>query len=135
MNMLDSLFEAASLVQKQAYAPYSRFKVGTALISDDGNVYIGCNVENAAYPLGLCAESSAIAMMIARGGRLIRHLVVYGEGESLITPCGACRQRIREFSDAATRIHAADRQGIQQSWDMAQLLPQSFGPDHLSGPA
>ena len=90
------LFAAAEAVRARAYAPYSRFAVGAAILADDGRVYAGCNVENAAYPIGNCAEASAIAAMIAGGGRRIRRVYVTGPGAVPVTPCGGCRQRIRE---------------------------------------
>lgn len=127
----DALFAAASRVQALAYAPYSRFKVGAALLADDGAVYSGCNVENAAYPVGSCAEAGAISAMVAAGGRSIRALLVLGEGEALVTPCGACRQRIREFAQPQTPIAIAGPEGVRQRFSLEALLPASFGPDNL----
>ena len=89
------LFEAAEAVRALAYAPYSKFKVGAAILADNGEIYAGCNVENAAYPQGNCAEASAIAAMIAGGGRRITRIYVTGPGRDPVTPCGGCRQRIR----------------------------------------
>ncbi|MCA1998960.1 MAG: cytidine deaminase, partial [Hyphomicrobiales bacterium] len=95
---IEALFEAAKAAQAQAYVPYSRFPVGAAIRADDGRVYAGVNVENAAYPLGTCAEAGAIAAMVLGGGRRIEAILVLGPGEALCTPCGGCRQRIREFA-------------------------------------
>ena len=128
---LDALFSTAKAVQARAYAPYSQFRVGAALLADDGVVYAGCNVENAAYPSGSCAEQGAISAMIAGGGRAIMALVVYGEGEELVTPCGACRQRIREFAEADTPIGIAGSAGIRARFSLSVLLPASFGPANL----
>jgi cytidine deaminase len=128
---LPVLLEAARAAQEQAYAPYSRYRVGAALATPDGRVFAGCNVENAAYPSGTCAEAGAIAAMVATGGREIADLVVLGDGEALITPCGNCRQRIREFANAATRVHAARVGGVERSFTVEELLPCSFGPGHL----
>jgi len=128
---LDALFSAAKAAQARAYAPYSQFKVGAALLADDGVVYAGCNVENAAYPSGSCAEQGAISAMIAGGGRAIAALVVYGEGEELVTPCGACRQRIREFAEADTPVGIAGPQGVRARFSLSVLLPASFGPANL----
>lgn len=131
MNDLDSLFNAALKAREQAYAPYSRFKVGAAILADDGKVYPGCNVENAAYPVGACAEAGAISAMIAGGARAIRAILVVGDGAELVTPCGACRQRIREFAAPETPIAIAGPEGIRVRFSLAELLPASFGPANL----
>jgi cytidine deaminase len=127
----DTLFTAAKSAQTRAYAPYSHFKVGAALLADDGTIYPGCNVENAAYPVGACAEAGAISAMITGGGRAIRAILVLGEGEELVTPCGACRQRIREFATPETPIAIAGPEGIRARFSLADLLPASFGPANL----
>lgn len=128
---LARLFEAARSVQGRAYAPYSHFKVGAALLASDGSLHAGCNVENAAYPVGTCAEAGAIAAMIASGTTAISAMLVYGEGEELVTPCGACRQRIREFAAPDTHVAIAGPGGIRAGFTLAELLPASFGPDNL----
>jgi cytidine deaminase len=128
---LDALFAAAKNAQAKAYAPYSRFKVGAALLADDDTIYPGCNVENAAYPVGACAEAGAISAMVAGGGRAIRAILVLGDGEALVTPCGACRQRIREFATPETPILIAGPAGIRARFSLAELLPASFGPANL----
>jgi cytidine deaminase len=132
MPSLDALFEAARDIQAKAYAPYSRFKVGAAIETPDGQVFTGCNVENAAYPVGSCAEAGAISAMVAAGESRIARIVVMGEGENLVTPCGGCRQRIREFASPDTPIHVAGPEGIRKSFTLDELLPFSFGPDNLS---
>jgi cytidine deaminase len=132
MPSLDTLFEAAKAIQAKAYAPYSRFKVGAAIATPDGRVFSGCNVENAAYPIGTCAEAGAIAAMIAAGECRIVEIVVMGEGENLVTPCGGCRQRIREFAAPDTPVHIAGSEGIRKSLTLEELLPFSFGPDNLA---
>lgn len=132
MASLDELFAAAKAIQDRAYAPYSRFKVGAAIATPAGRIFAGCNVENAAYPVGTCAEAGAIAAMIAAGESRIAAIVVMGEGEHLVTPCGACRQRIREFAGPDTPIHVAGPEGIRKSFTLDALLPSSFGPDNLS---
>jgi cytidine deaminase len=129
---LRQLFAAARAAQANAYAPYSRFKVGAALRTPSGAVYSGCNVENAAYPQGACAEAGAIAAMALAGDRRIAEILVVGDGEALCTPCGGCRQRIREFADPGAAIHIAGPEGVRASFTLAELLPQSFGPDHLA---
>jgi cytidine deaminase len=131
MNVFDSLFESARRAQANAYAPYSRFKVGAAVRAPSGGLYGGCNVENASYPVGLCAEAAAIAAMARAGETRICDILIYAEGEALTTPCGACRQRIREFADAATRIHTAGPEGLRRTFTMDELLPLAFGPDVL----
>lgn len=128
---LDALFAAAKAAQQQAYAPYSRFKVGAAILAEDGRVYRGCNVENAAYPVGACAEAGAISAMVAGGARAIRAILVLGDGDELVTPCGACRQRIREFAMPQTPVAIAGPEGIRARFSLAELLPASFGPANL----
>ena len=126
-----ALFDAAERVREKAHVPYSHFPVGAAILADDGNIYAGCNVENAAYPLGNCAEPSAIAAMIAGGGRRIKRIYVTGPGAEPVTPCGGCRQRIREFADLDATIvsHGIDGNALVST--LGELLPHSFGPDHL----
>jgi cytidine deaminase len=132
VSSLDALFEAARAVQAKAYTPYSRFKVGVAIRTPSGAVFAGCNVENASYPQGACAETGAISAMVAAGESRIAEMVVMGEGDALVTPCGGCRQRIREFAAADTPIHVAGPEGIRRSFVLEELLPFSFGPDTLS---
>ena len=128
---IDTLFAAATAAQARAYAPYSRFRVGAAILADDGAVYPGCNVENAAYPVGACAEAGAISAMVAGGARAIRAILVIGPGEELVTPCGACRQRIREFAAPETPVLIAGTDGVRARFSFAELLPASFGPANL----
>jgi cytidine deaminase len=125
------LYEAASAVRARAYAPYSRFQVGVAILADDGKLYAGCNVENAAYPIGNCAEASAIAAMIGGGGKRIKRMYVTGPGAAPVTPCGGCRQRIREFADADVVVISHGVEGAPLRQTVAQLLPYSFGPEFL----
>ena len=132
---LQSLFEAARAAQTRAYAPYSGFAVGAALRDAEGRIHAGCNVENAAYPVGTCAEAGAIAAMMAGGGRRIAAMLVLGPGPGLVTPCGACRQRIREFATPETPIHVADADGVRACFTLGALLPDSFGPENLTGDA
>ncbi|MGO9757720.1 MAG: cytidine deaminase [Roseiarcus sp.] len=128
---LADLFAAAKAAQSRSYAPYSKFRVGAALITPDGAIYSGGNVENASYPEGWCAETSAIAAMAAAGARRIVEICVVGDGAALCTPCGGCRQRIREFADEATIVHVAGPEGVRATFRLAALLPESFGPGHL----
>jgi cytidine deaminase len=128
---LNDLFEAARQVQAKAYAPYSRFKVGAAVRGESGAIYTGCNVENAAYPVGTCAEAGALAALVAAGERRIAEILIVGDGEGPVTPCGACRQRIREFADADVCIHVAGPEGVRRTFTLDELLPLAFGPDNL----
>jgi cytidine deaminase len=128
---MKDLLEAALKARANAYAPYSRFTVGAALRAEDGRIYAGANVENAAYPEGLCAEAGAIGAMAASGARRIAEIVVVADGAALCTPCGACRQRIREFAAPDATIHVAGPEGIRRSFTLAELLPESFGPENL----
>lgn len=124
--MADDLFEAARLVQGRAYAPYSNFPVGAAIRAGSGVIYSGCNVENASFPEGWCAETSAIGQMISAGERQIVEVCVIGSVEQIITPCGGCRQRLAEFSSPDTKVHAAGPDGIRTTYRMAELLPAAF---------
>lgn len=130
MSGIEDLFVQARAAQERAYAPYSRFSVGAALRTESGAIFSGCNVENASYPLGVCAETSAISAMIAAGEKRIAEILVVGPGPGRITPCGACRQRIAEFG-AGALVHLADGQGAVETFALADLLPRAFGPESL----
>ena len=130
-DQVTRLFDAALAVQPHAHAPYSRFPVGAAVLDEAGAIHAGCNVENAAYPLGVCAEASAIAAMIAHGAKRVRALLVLGNGRELVTPCGGCRQRLREFADGDTPVLVAGRDGVRKEFTLGELLPESFGPENL----
>jgi cytidine deaminase len=125
------LLAAARTAQANAHAPYSHFLVGAALRTPSGRVYTGCNVENASYPQGTCAETGAIAAMAAAGERAIDVILTIADGDMLATPCGGCRQRIREFATPATMIHVAGPDGVRKTYTMDELLPDSFGPENL----
>jgi cytidine deaminase len=128
-----ALVDAALAVRARAYAPYSRFMVGAALRTTDGAVFAGCNVENAAYPLGSCAEAGAIAAMVAGGHTRIAEVVVAAAGPLPCTPCGGCRQKLREFAGADTPVHMVDADGtLLMTRSLSHLLPDSFGPEHVS---
>lgn len=130
--MKDALISAALAARAKAYAPYSRFQVGAALRCD-GAIYSGCNVENAAYPQGSCAEAGAISAMILAGGRQIDAIVIVGGGEAACTPCGGCRQRLREFSSSSLPVTMVDPQGaVLLETTLGDLLPWSFGPENLA---
>ena len=129
--MSEQLCQAAITAMDQAYAPYSQFHVGAAVLDENGQIHVGGNVENAAYPNGICAETSAIAAMVAAGGRRIMMIAVAGRGDMLCTPCGGCRQRIREFAAPDTNILICDETGQRAAYQMNDLLPVNFGPDNL----
>ena len=131
MDSVEALLAAARTVRDKAHAPYSRFKVGAALLDEAGRIHAGCNVENAAYPQGLCAEAGAISAMVAAGGTRIVAAVVVGEGAQPCTPCGGCRQKLREFARDDTPVVVADMQQVRARFTLGALLPHSFGPDHL----
>ena len=131
MTSQNTLIKQAQKAMKNAYAPYSNFCVGAAIIDENHNTHVGCNVENAAYPLGVCAEGSAISNMVLSGGRLIKKIMLVSTGEKLVTPCGGCRQKIKEFSDDNTQIQIFHQNQIT-SFSMEDLLPYSFSKKHLN---
>ena len=131
-SLATRLLEAARAVRERAHAPYSKFRVGAAVVDEKGRIHAGCNVENAAYPLGTCAEASAIAAMVAQGGARVHALFVVAEGKEVVTPCGGCRQRLREFAAPETPVLLGDPGGVRLELTMAELLPYSFGPEHLA---
>ena len=118
---------------RNAYAPYSNFPVGAAVRTTDGRRFAGANVENAAYPQGQCAEASAIGALATGGGGQIAEVVVAAPSEELCTPCGGCRQRLREFAALDVPIHLVDYDRVRRTTSLAELLPLSFGPEHLAG--
>ncbi len=125
------LYNLALDAMNHAYAPYSNFKVGSAIRTVNGKLYSGANVENAAYPEGCCAEAASISAMIRDGERQIQDIAVVGHGEHNVTPCGGCRQKIREFADSTTNIQIYDLNGLRRIFTIEQLLPDSFGPENL----
>ena len=126
-----SYIAATKEAMNKAYAPYSNYQVGALIVTKNGNTYSGCNVENASYPLGNCAETAAIASMVLAGEKYIRMIYVMTKNDEGGIPCGGCRQRIREFSDENTQIIMCSPDGVQQRINLSELLPNSFGPEHL----
>ena len=120
------LREAALQVQKNSYAPYSKFQVGVAIKSGNGNVYCGVNVENVAYPEGTCAEAGAISAMIAGGCKTIKEIYIVSKSENIVSPCGGCRQKIREFSSDQTKIFLCNIKWDYKLFSLNELLPFSF---------
>ena len=129
--LVEALVAAARSARDRAYAPYSGVAVGAALMDEQGRIHAGCNIENAAYPQSQCAEASAIASLILAGGRHITAVVVVGVAPEPVTPCGGCRQRLREFADSTTPVWSADLHRILAQFTLGHLLPESFGPHQL----
>ena len=126
------LIEAAMAARRMAHAPYSRFSVGAAVRDEQGRVFGGCNIENASYPQGWCAEPSAISALVMAGGKEITEVAVMGNGDALCAPCGGCRQKIREFAKGPIKIHCCTEDGdLIRSFTLDELLPFSFGPERL----
>src|SRR6185295_7459548 len=117
--------------REHAYAPYSKFAVGAAVLDETGRVHAGCNVENAAYPQGLCAEASALAHLVLAGGRRVQAVVVAGVAAQPVTPCGGCRQKLREFAADDVPVWSVDEGAVRARFTLGELLPASFGPQHL----
>ena len=127
----EELIAAARTVMERAYAPYSSYRVGVALRAADGSIHVGANVENAAFPLGNCAEASAIGALIASGRGRIAEAAVIGDGEEPCVPCGGCRQRLREFMPLDATVHLLAEKGARATMTLEELLPRSFGPEYL----
>ena len=132
MSKSDELMAAARAARDKAYAPYSKFAVGAAVLDEQGRIHAGCNVENAAYPQGWCAEASAITAMVMAGGRRIMAVAVCAGAPEPVTPCGGCRQTLREFAADDCPVWSAGPEGVRARYTLGQLLPASFGPQHLS---
>lgn len=134
-NNLNSMLEIARQTMQNSYSPYSRYNVGACIKTEDDHIFSGTNVENASYGLSVCAETAAISAMVSSGHLKIKDIVITSQHNdhavSLCVPCGACRQRIVEFSLPTTRVHLADSEGIQKTFTVAELLPEAFGPEHL----
>lgn len=129
---VDELLAAARAAQAQSYSPYSHFPVGAAIRTASGAIFTGCNVENAAFPEGVCAEASAISAMVLAGERQIVEVLTVCDGELISTCCGGCRQKIREFAGPDAVIYAAGESGVMATFTLDELLPSSFGPENLS---
>lgn len=126
-----SLRDAARAVRENAYVPYSRYKVGAALRTPSGAVYVGCNVENVAYPEGTCAEAGAIAAMVAAGETEIAEAYVVADAEHPVPPCGGCRQKLAEFARQEVIVTLATLDGTEAAMTIADLLPGAFSRDHM----
>ena len=128
----DALITAVRAARAMAHAPYSRFAVGAAVLDEQGRVHAGCNVENAAYPQGWCAEASALSAMVLAGGKRALAVAVCAVAPQPVTPCGGCRQKLREFAADDCPVWVADLDGHRATYSLGGLLPHSFGPEHLN---
>lgn len=126
-----SLKDAALAVRKNAHAPYSNFQVGAALRTGSGNIYVGCNVENVAYPEGTCAEAGAIAAMVAAGERDLAEVYVVADCPTPIPPCGGCRQKLKEFGDGEVKVTLGTTDGAETETTIGALLPGAFDQGHM----
>jgi homotetrameric cytidine deaminase len=130
-SQLDEMLSAARAIMPSAYVPYSGFHVGAALLNEDGTIRPGVNVENASYPLSVCAERNAVASMVASGGKKILGAAVATNAKTPTPPCGGCRQVLWEFGDADTPVVAEGAEGVRVRWRLGDLLPDAFGPADL----
>jgi cytidine deaminase len=128
---MDAMLQAALAARKNAHVPYSGFQVGACLKGKSGKLYAACNVENAAYPQSQCAEASAIGVMVAAGEKEIVEVLVVAESPEPVSPCGGCRQRLREFAGDGTPVHLCGPDGLRRTITLGELLPLSFGPSHF----
>jgi cytidine deaminase len=126
-----TLIDDARAVRENAWAPYSRFMVGAAIRAASGRVYVGCNVENVAYPEGTCAEAGAIAAMVAAGETRLTEVAVIADSPSPVPPCGGCRQKLAEFGDRAVTVTLATTDGAILTTTIGDLLPGSFTAAHM----
>ena len=130
----DALIAVAQAARDHAYAPYSGFRVGAAIRSASGAIHRGCNVENVAYPEGLCAEAAAIAAMVAAGETVIAEVAILADSPDPLPPCGGCRQKLAEFATPEVAVTMATVQGARRVATVAALLPGAFGPRHMGAP-
>ena len=129
---MEDLLRAACTAKQFAYAPYSGFQVGASIRGAGGGIYSGCNIENSAYPEGICAEAAAIAAMVGAGEKRIAEVLIVADGEHPCSPCGGCRQKLYEFADGDTPVHICSPEGLRETATLAELLPLAFGPQNLS---
>ncbi len=133
MNTQKELLKIAKNQLDKAYAPYSKFNVSAVIIGENGQYYTGVNVENASFGLTLCAEASAIAQMVTDGETQIKSILITSSGQSVCLPCGACRQRIKEFANKQTTVYLCDHEKITQSLSIDELLPGAFNLSEAMG--
>ena len=125
---LEPMLDLARRALTNAHAPYSRFRIGACLRAGSGQLYAGCNVENASYPVTQCAEATAIGVMVAAGDRQITEVVIVTESAEVCPPCGRCRQQLAEFAGPDVRIHLCGPEGVRVTATLGELLPMAFGP-------
>ena len=130
-STLDQMLQAARVIMPRAYVPYSHFHVGAAVLNEDGTIRPGVNVENASYPLSVCAERNAVGSMVISGHERILAVAVATDAPTPTPPCGGCRQVLWEFGDADTPVVAEGAGGVRARWSLGDLLPDAFGPDDL----
>src|SRR5690625_860605 len=130
--MKDTLIEKAKEVRLKAYAPYSNFLVGAAVLTNSDKIYVGCNIENSSYSLTCCAERVAIFQAISAGATNIKAMAVVGDADEPISPCGACRQVMSEFINLDTPIYLANISGVINELTINDLLPLAFGAKQLN---
>ena len=128
---MEPMLTSARGMMARAYAPYSNFRVGAAVLNEDGRIRTGVNIENASYPLSVCAERNAVGAMIVSGQHRILAVAVATEGDTSTPPCGGCRQVLWEFGEADTPVVAEGADGVRARWRLGDLLPHAFGPDDL----
>jgi len=128
---MDALFQAARKAMARAHAPYSKFPVGAALMTSDGRIFAGANIENASFPEGWCAETTALSHFVMAGGGTITDIAVTAQKMDRITPCGGCRQRLAEFARPDTRLHLCDQTGVVETLTMGEILPLGFSGETL----
>ena len=124
--MAADLHRLAITAMAKTHSPYSSFPVGAAILTEDGRTYAGCNIENASYPEGWCAETTAISHMVMDGGGIIAEVAVVASKHPAITPCGGCRQRLAEFGKPATLVHLCNMDGVMETVTLGELLPKAF---------
>ena len=131
MDTREQMIDLAKAVMRNAYSPYSQFKVGACLRTSDGAYFTGCNVENVSYGLTLCAEASAIASLVSAGNTRLVEVAIIGSSNAFCSPCGACRQRLAEFGSPDTLVHMANAEGEHQTLRLGDLLPHAFTPQNF----
>ncbi|MCV0397904.1 MAG: cytidine deaminase [Rhizobiaceae bacterium] len=129
--MSDALFRAAREAMAKAHAPYSRFPVGAALLTDDGRIFAGANIEIASFPEGWCAETTALGHYVMAGGGRIAEIAVVAKRMARITPCGGCRQRLAEFAGPDAKLHLCDETGVVETVTLGEMLPMGFAGEVL----
>jgi len=134
VNQLEDMIRRATEARDRAYAPYSNFRVGACVRGESGRLYAGCNVENASYPEGQCAETSALGAMVLGGDTRLLEVVVVVAGPELCSPCGGCRQRLMEFAEVTTPVHLCNPSGERQTVRLGDLLPMAFDGHLLTRP-